>query len=164
MTCILGIDPGKSGAFAIICLDTQDRVIVEDMPLVGGEINAHDFAATLQEYKPGLAMIESVASMPKQGVRSTFNFGVSYGMVRGVIAALNIPLAFVSPAKWKRAYGLSADKEESRKRAIHAFPWNAELFKRKKDHGRAEAALIALYCLHRKVERESHYASMKAEA
>jgi len=147
----MGIDPGASGAFAIIYVESQDRVIVEDMPLVGKEINAYALAATLKEHTPHIAMIERVAAMPKQGVASTFRFGVSYGVVLGIIAAHNIPLDFVVPGKWKKAYGLSSDKEESRKRAIHAFPWDAELFKRKKDHGRAEAALIALYCLHRKI-------------
>jgi crossover junction endodeoxyribonuclease RuvC len=147
MTSILGIDPGKSGAIAIIHIHQPYRVLVEDVPIVGGEINAHALASYLNELKPSLAMIESVASMPKQGVKSMFSFGVSYGMVRGVVTALNIPLTFVSPGKWKKHYGLSADKEDARKRAIHLFPQDAEQFKRKKDHGRAEAALIALYCL-----------------
>jgi crossover junction endodeoxyribonuclease RuvC len=66
-------------------------------------------------------------------------------MVRGVIAAAGIPLHLVSPAKWKRAYGLDADKEKSRALALRLWPARADLFGRKRDHGRAEAALIARY-------------------
>jgi hypothetical protein len=153
MTCILGIDPGKSGAIAIIHTEQPYRVTVEDVPIVAGEINAHNLASYLKELGPHYAMIEQVASMPKQGVRSTFNFGVSYGMVRGIVAALDIPLTFVTPGKWKKHYSLSSDKEDARKRAIHLFPYDAEQFKRKKDHGRAEAALIALYCLEKQIEQ-----------
>jgi crossover junction endodeoxyribonuclease RuvC len=83
--------------------------------------------------------------MPGQGVSSTFKFGVAYGVAQGVIASARIPVYFVSPGKWKRHFGLSADKEEARKRALHRWPGRAELFSRKKDHGRAEAALLALY-------------------
>jgi crossover junction endodeoxyribonuclease RuvC len=83
--------------------------------------------------------------MPGQGVTSMFNFGRSYGDVRGVIGAMEVPLHFVTPQKWKKHFGLSSDKEQSRLRAIRMFPAVADSFKRKKDDGRAEAALIALY-------------------
>ena len=87
--------------------------------------------------------------MPKQGVSSTFKFGKAYGVVIGVVAALKIPVHFVAPSVWKRHFGLSADKEEARARALQYWPERAELFARKKDHGRAEAALLARYAAER---------------
>jgi crossover junction endodeoxyribonuclease RuvC len=151
---VLGIDPGKSGAIAFIYDYTPDQVTVEDAPLVANEINVYALTAIIREYAPDAAMIEHVASMPKQGVRSVFSFGLSYGMVRGVIAALDIPLQFVTPGKWKKHFSLSSDKEDARKRAIHMFPGCAKNFSRKKDHGRAEAALIARYCLETSIRKE----------
>ncbi len=151
---VCGIDPGKTGAIAFIYDHTPDHVTVEDVPVVGNEINAYALAALIEEYDPDVAMIEQVASMPKQGVRSVFSFGMSYGMTRGIIAALNIPLRFVTPGKWKKYFSLSSDKEDARKRAIHTFPSCSEDFKRKKDHGRAEAALIARYCLETSIRKE----------
>jgi len=79
-----------------------------------------------------------------QGVVSVFRFGAAYGAAIGVISALAIPLHLVSPARWKRHYGLDADKERSRARAIQFWPASRH-FTRKKDHGRAEAALLARY-------------------
>ena len=76
-----------------------------------------------------------------------FHFGQSYGTILGVIGALVIPVRRVSPAKWKKALGLNSDGETSRARAIETWPEQAHLFERKKDHNRAEAALLALYGL-----------------
>lgn len=74
-----------------------------------------------------------------------FNFGRSYGDVRGVVGALDVPLHLVSPSKWKKHFGLTSNKDESRRKAIWTFPAVAERFVLKKHDGRAEAALIALY-------------------
>jgi len=79
------------------------------------------------------------------GVRSAFNFGCGYGQLLGVLGALGVRHESVTPSTWKRWFKLSRDKEESRAKAIQLFPQRAELFKRRKDDGRAEAALIALY-------------------
>jgi crossover junction endodeoxyribonuclease RuvC len=76
-----------------------------------------------------------------------FRFGQAYGTVLGVIATLTIPVRHVTPAKWKRALGLNSDAEASRARAIDAWPSHAELFDRKRDHNRSEAALLGLYGL-----------------
>ena len=145
MTCILGVDPGISGAIAFYFSDTPNRIAVEDVPVVAGEISAHLLADRIKAHGPSIAIIERVGAMPGQGVSSMFGFGVSFGQARGVIGALNIPLHYVTPSKWKKHFHLPADKEEARKLALHLFPACATSFARKKVHGRAEAALIARY-------------------
>ena len=99
---------------------------------------------SIRHHNPDMAVVEIVHAMPKQGVSSSFNFGVSYGIALGIVGALKIPSFHVSPGKWKKYFGLSADKEEARKLAIDKWPGCLH-FRHKKDHGRAEAALIALY-------------------
>lgn len=145
MTCILGLDPGVSGAIAFFFCDAPDRVAVEDVPVVAGEISAHLLADRIKTFGPSIAMVERVSAMPGQGVSSMFNFGVSFGQARGVIGALNIPLHYVTPARWKKHFRISADKDAAREAAIRLFPSCSASFARKKDHGRAEAALIARY-------------------
>lgn len=145
MTIIMGIDPGISGAVAFYFPMVPSRIAVDDVPVAGGEINVHELARLIRIHRPTLAVIERVGAMPGQGVVSMFNFGRSYGDVRGTIGALDIPLHFVTPQKWKKHFGLSSDKDECRMRAIRMFPTAAESFKLKKHDGRAEAALIALY-------------------
>jgi crossover junction endodeoxyribonuclease RuvC len=98
----------------------------------------------VQTHAPELAVIELVHAMPKQGVSSVWNFGVAFGMARGVISGAFIPTHLVSPTKWKKHFGLDSDKEKARALAISKWPECAH-FNRKKDHGRAEAALLALY-------------------
>jgi crossover junction endodeoxyribonuclease RuvC len=144
MTIVMGIDPGISGAVAFY-FPMVNRIAVDDVPVAGGEINAHELARLMRIHQPSLAVIEKVSAMPGQGVTSMFNFGRSYGDVRGVVCALGVPLHLVTPQKWKKHFGLSSDKEASRLRAIRTFPAAAESFKLKKHDGRAEAALIALY-------------------
>jgi crossover junction endodeoxyribonuclease RuvC len=141
---VLGVDPGVSGAVAFF-YPGIGRVSVHDVPVAGGEISAPHLATLIRTHAPSLAVIERVSAMPGQGVSSCFNFGRSYGDVRGVIGALNIPLHYVTPSTWKKYFKLSSDKELSRKLAIQRFPAVADHFARKKDDGRAEAALIALY-------------------
>lgn len=145
MTIIMGIDPGISGAVAFYFPMVPSRIAVDDVPVAGGEINVNELARLIRVHRPTLAVIERVSAMPGQGVVSMFNFGRSYGDVRGVIGAMEVPLHFVTPQKWKKHFGLSSDKDESRRRAIRVFPSVAESFKLKKHDGRAEAALIALY-------------------
>jgi crossover junction endodeoxyribonuclease RuvC len=95
--------------------------------------------------RPDLVIIERVGAMPKQGVSSTFRFGKSYGVAIGVVAALKIPVHFVAAGVWKRHFNLPADKEAARARALQLWPGRAELFSRRRDHNRAEAALLARY-------------------
>lgn len=142
---IMGIDPGLSGAIAFYFQNELSRVAVEDMPVVDGAISSALLADKIVNYGPTVAIIESVSAMPGQGVVSMFSFGRAFGQAIGVIGALSIPLHFVTPRKWKTHFKLGADKEECRAMALYRFPHCAQSFARKKDHGRAEAALIALY-------------------
>jgi hypothetical protein len=143
--CILGIDPGISGAIAFYFPGIPSRVCAEDVPVAGGEVSAAGLTDRIRKMRPDVAIIERVNAMPGQGVASTFKFGAAYGTVCGVLAALEIPCHRVSPAVWKKHFRLVADKEAARALALRLFPATAEHFARKIDHGRAEAALIARY-------------------
>lgn len=142
--CIIGLDPGTSGAVAFYYPEQPHLISAYDVPLVDGNINAAALYDLIRQYGPDLAVVEIVHAMPKQGVSSSFNFGKSYGIALGVIGSLKIPTVHVSPTKWKKFFGLSADKEEARALAISKWP-AALHFRRKKDNGRAEAALMAWY-------------------
>jgi len=144
---IIGIDPGKTGAIAMLYQAGHPKwgkLYIEDMPVLGKEINGAAFADILEEFPPIIIYIEAVNSR-LMGRQSAFNFGQGIGVLKGVIAAKRISYCQVSPAKWKSHFKLPADKDAARAKATQLFPANADLFKRKKDDGRAEAALIALY-------------------
>ena len=142
--CVLGVDPGASGAIAFY-FPAHDRLTVDDMPVVGKDVDAATLAARIKQFGPTHAVVEQVASRPGQGVSSVFRFGAGYGIVLGVIAALEIPVHLVTPAKWKKACGLDSDKEKSRALALRHWPSRSDLFGRRRDDGRAEAALLARY-------------------
>ncbi len=142
--CILGIDPGASGAIAFYFPARPDLISVQDVPVVAGEIDAAELARAVKQFRPTVGIIEQVGAMPKQGVSSTFKFGMAYGQARGVLAALEVPTHLVTPGRWKKHFRLDSDKERARGLAIRLWPASAH-FGRKKDHGRAEAALIARY-------------------
>jgi hypothetical protein len=144
LTCILGIDPGLSGALAFYFPHEPNLIGAEDVPVAGNEIDAATLTRRLEQMRRTMAVIEMVNAMPKQGVSSTFKFGQAYGTVRGVVTAMGIPVHLVTPAMWKRHFRLDADKERARALALRLWPTSAH-FGRKKDHGRAEAALIARY-------------------
>lgn len=143
--CICGIDPGVSGGLAFLFPDCPDRVIAEDLPAVCGRIDGCNLARRLRALAPGIAIVEAVGAMPKQGIASTFKFGAALGSIRGVLEALEIPMHLVTPSTWKKYFRVGRDKEGSRALALRRFPACAEHFERKKDHNRAEAALLALY-------------------
>jgi hypothetical protein len=145
MTVIMGIDPGISGAVAFYFTEAPGRIAVDDIPVAGCEINAPELARMIRIHRPTFAVLEKAQAMPGNGGVSMFNYGRSYGDVRGVIGAMEVPLHFVTPATWKRHFCISSDKEQSRLYAIRMFPSVADSFKLKRHHGRAEAALIALY-------------------
>jgi hypothetical protein len=142
--CILGIDPGMKGALGFF-FPAVGRVAMEDTPFAGKEVNAPALIARIKNFRPEMCVLESVHAMKGQGVSSSFNFGMSFGQIRGVICALNIPLYLVTPQKWKKFYSLDSDKEKSRAKAIQLFPHNADRLTLKKHEGRAEAALLAKY-------------------
>lgn len=143
---ILGIDPGAvSAAWGVIDLDCpfpEEAVNVGDVPVAGGNVNASAFKRIVEAIEPDFVVIEEVASRPGQGVRSTFTFGRGLGRIEGVIAGMGLPYMQVKPQTWKFHFRLSADKERSRAIAIQLYP-TLEGLTRKKDHGRAEALLIA---------------------
>jgi crossover junction endodeoxyribonuclease RuvC len=148
MTCILAIDPGLGGAFAVLMTGIPDRVAVYDMPVVDGEINHHQLSHMIRSFGPDVAYIERVGPMPRDGVKQAWRFGSAYTAARVVVALLNIPTTLVTPAQWKKAMkvaGGPVGKEECRAKAIQLFPACAAHFSRKMDQGRGEAALLALY-------------------
>jgi crossover junction endodeoxyribonuclease RuvC len=139
---ILGIDPGVTGGVA--ALYEYGRIEAYDIPTVAGSVDVDALVRRVREHAPRFAVIEKAQAMPKQGVASTFKYGVAYGALCAVVALCNVPYQLVSPRKWKSHFGLDADKERSRALAIRLWP-GCGLFERKKDHGRAESALLARY-------------------
>jgi crossover junction endodeoxyribonuclease RuvC len=154
MSFIIGIDPGASGAVAI--LERSGRLVqVFDMPavevVVGGKakrrVSPEMLAAELRLYNVAdtIAIVEQVSAMPGQGVSSMFAFGEAFGLVKGVLAGLAMPVQTVTPGKWKKALQLNAGKDASRAKAAALWPDQAGEFKRVKDDGKAESALIAYW-------------------
>lgn len=141
---ILGIDPGVEGGIALYEPDRPSQIIACDIPTAAGEIDAAELARLIKSLDPTTAIIESVHAMPKQGVSSTFRFGMAYGSLRATVSVLGIPTHLVTPQRWKKDYGLPAEKEQARALAIRLWP-DSNSFARKRDHGRAEAALIARF-------------------
>ncbi len=153
--CILGIDPGAtSGALAFYFPAFSSQISAEDMPTADKCVDAVTLAYRIEQMRPDMCVIESVSAMQGWGVSSTFKFGVSYGMIRGVVLAQKVPLHFVAPGRWKKHFGLSTDKDESRALALSLWP-SSPHFMRKKDHGRAEAALLARYGAEKLWKREA---------
>jgi Holliday junction resolvasome RuvABC endonuclease subunit len=141
---ILGIDPGSVSAAYAVVGDDHRLHAVGDVPVADRMVDAAAFAAILRQWHPDEAIIEQVSAMPRQGVSSSFRFGLGTGMLRGVILGQRIPLHQVTPSKWKKHFRLDSDAEKSRALAIRLWPDCGEL-RHKKDHGRAEAMLIARY-------------------
>jgi crossover junction endodeoxyribonuclease RuvC len=157
MTVILGVDPGIRGGLAIVAIGANAvpcLVDAIDIPVagVGANERVDGFAIRnwIVKHAPRHALVERAQAMPKQGASSGFKYGRAVGAIEAVIACCEIPLTIVEPSLWKKFHGLrGGDKETSRQRALQLFPVAHALLTRKCDHGRAEAALIALYGLHR---------------
>ena len=139
---ICGIDPGAKGAIALLYND--GRAFVYDMPMLGKEVNASEVASIFREFKPKYVWLEQVNSFG-MGRTSAYNFGQGVGILKGVMATLEIPYTLITPQKWKKHFGLSKEKDHSRLLATRLYPSMADQFARKKDDGRAEAILIAKY-------------------
>jgi hypothetical protein len=147
---VIGCDPGISGAVAI--LDDEGLSII-DMPILKIKrgtkarsiIDASDLCWRLREIDVSHGFIEIAGCRPKEGVSSAFTNGRNYGMIMGVIGALGIPITEISSVKWKKDLRVPADKDGARFRASQLLPQFSHHWNRKKDDGRAEAALIALY-------------------
>lgn len=142
---ILGIDPGLDGGIAI--LDGSHIELLETIPtqskggFIKRQVDAQKLSNILRVYPDIVCYLEGVASRPGQGVASVFSFGDTYGAIRGVLGALNIPTYTVTPSKWKKELKISS-KEDSLKAIKDLYP---SLKIRKKDHNLAEAILIAIY-------------------
>ena len=154
MRVTFGIDPGLTGAVAVL-VDGEAQSIC-DMPTMQAgnfkEVDSSLLSAFLRATRashPGAyfsACLEKVGARPGDGGTSAFRFGEGFGKVKAVLEVLDIPFVLPVPAQWKRYYGLiGAEKDASRVLALKRFPNAEHYLQRKKDHGRAEAALLALY-------------------
>ena len=151
MNVIIGIDPGLTGAIAILNSSDQSIIRLEDMPVIPDgrkkKVSGHGLKQILgvhSRHEIDMVYLEQVGARPGQGVVSMFSFGRSVGAVEAAVSVMGLPLTYVSPQKWKRAAGLlRADKDASRGRVLDLYP-SADVL-RKKDNGRADAVLIARY-------------------
>lgn len=146
---IVGIDPGLTGAVGFLNDDGTFHKVEDITTIQAGmgrkvknEVNAYDLFTKMTKLPASsVVAIERVHSMPKMASQTVFSMGDSFGVVRAVAALLTSPTVFVDPRDWKKHFGLTSDKEQSRAKAVHLFP-SAPL-SRVKDHNRAESLLIA---------------------
>lgn len=148
MNIVIGIDPGLSGALVAL-LDGAPFEWAR-MPVMSvsshKRVNAAALAAWVRDRRPTAAYVEAVGARPGQGVTSMFNFGRSAGAVDGVLAALDIPVTYITPGAWKKAAGLlGADKDASRGRAAQLWPHWRALDKKAEGQALADAALIGYF-------------------
>jgi crossover junction endodeoxyribonuclease RuvC len=153
---IIGIDPGISGS---ICFFQDGKIVdVVEMPIMTEgkknkkQVNGSQIFNEISEKIKKLdkkeikVVIEQVSAMPGQGVTSMFNFGQSFGILKGICSAMQLPMYFVRPAKWKKYFNLiNSEKDASRTRAIEIFPYFSGQLSRKKDSNKADAILIASF-------------------
>lgn len=146
--CICAIDPGLTGAMAFYFPSVPDRVSVEDMPVVNGEVDVATLARRIHQLGPTFAVIERVGPMPRDGCKQAFGLGTAYAAAKATVTMCTVPLHLVTPQVWKRHHkliGADDPKEAGRALALRLFPSSAEAFARKKDHNRSDAALLAHY-------------------
>ena len=153
---VIGIDPGITGS---LCFFEDGRIVdLIEMPNMadgkkqkrqvnGAQIYNEIFLRTKNVEKKNIkVVIEHVSAMPGQGVTSMFNFGQSFGVLKGICSAMQLSMHFVRPAKWKKYFNLiNAEKDASRTKAIEIFPYISNQLSRKKDGNKADAALIASF-------------------
>ena len=153
---IIGIDPGLSGS---ICFFQDGKILdVIEMPTMtegkknkkqvnGSQIYNEICKITKDIEKQEIRIvIEQVSAMPGQGVTSMFNFGQSFGILKGIFSAMQLPVYFVRPAKWKKYFNLlNSEKDASRTKAIEIFPYFSSRLSKKKDSNKADAILIASF-------------------
>lgn len=148
---VIGIDPGLGGAIALY-ESSSHKLSVWDCPVYrpkerAASIDDVTLAILIGNITGGTVHVylERAQAVLGMGLPSAFNYGAGYGVYRGIIAAYKLPLTLVQPQKWKKTLALPKDKTVCRRRASELFPVSAHYFGRKKDDGRAEAALIAWY-------------------
>ena len=151
---IIGIDPGINGAISI--LKNKKIIEVYDTPtMIEGKKNKRQINGSqvtniikerLNDGKEIIVVVEHVNAMPGQGVTSMFNFGQSFGVIKGICSALSLPIYFVRPTKWKKHFNLiKTNKDASRTKVIQTYPEISSKLSRKKDSNKADAILIARY-------------------
>jgi len=153
---IIGIDPGLSGSICFL-IDGKILDVIEMPTMTEGKKNKkqvngsqvfNEITKRTKEYQKNQVrvVIEQVSAMPGQGVTSMFNFGQSFGVLKGVCTAMQLPMYFVRPAKWKKYFNLiNSEKDASRTRAIEIFPSFSSSLSKKKDSNKADAILIASF-------------------
>ena len=153
---IIGIDPGISGS---ICFFEDGKILdVLEMPTMTDgkknkkQVNGAQIYNEISTKIRGIekqnlrVIIEQVSAMPGQGVTSMFNFGQSFGILKGICSAMQLPMYFIRPAKWKKYFGLiKSEKDASRTKAIEMFPYFSSQLSKKKDSNKADAMLIASF-------------------
>ena len=153
---IISIDPGISGS---ICFFEDGKIVdvIEMQTMTEGKKNKRQVNGSQiyneisnkinkTDKKNTRVIIEQVSAMPGQGVTSMFNFGQSFGILKGICSAMQLPMYFVRPAKWKKYFGLiNSEKDASRTRAIEMFPYFSSQLSKKKDSNKADAILIASF-------------------
>ena len=150
---IIGIDPGLSGGIAI--LDDLKVFDFFDMPIMSegkknkNQLNSAQLVNIIKKHIVSgntFVIVEQVSAMPGQGVTSMFNFGQTFGSIKGICAALNLPIFYVRPAKWKKHFELiNSSKDASRTKVIEMYPSISDRLSRKKDVNKADAILIGRY-------------------
>ena len=151
---IIGIDPGLSGGIAI--LDDLKIYDIFDMPIMSegkknkNQLNSAQLVNILNKHvlkkENTFVTVEQVSAMPGQGVTSMFNFGQTFGSIKGICAALGLPIFYVRPAKWKKHFELiNSSKDASRTKVIEMYPSISSRLTKKKDVNKADAILIARY-------------------
>ena len=151
---IIGIDPGISGAIAI--LENNKVLSIFEMPVMSEgkknkrQLNSAQLVKLLKdnisENEEVSVVVEQVNAMPGQGVTSMFNFGQTFGAIKGICASLNLPIFYVRPAKWKKHFDLiNSSKDASRTKVIEMYPSISSRLSKKKDVNKADAILIARY-------------------
>ena len=161
---IIGVDPGLSGAVAIL----KDKKILNlfDMPVMSeGKKNKRQLNSALlvsllkeniKDSDEVSVVVEQVNAMPGQGVTSMFNFGQTFGAIKGICAALNLPIFFVRPSKWKKHFELlNSSKDSSRTKAIEMYPKLSNELARKKDVNKSDAILIARFYSETRLNEEN---------
>ena len=151
---IIGIDPGLSGAIAVM----HDKKVINmyDMPVMAeGKKNKRQLNSSqlvniikenINENEETIVVVEQVNAMPGQGVTSMFNFGQTFGAIKGVCAALKLPIFFVRPSKWKKHFELiNSSKDSSRTKVIEMYPSLSNQLAKKKDVNKSDAILIARF-------------------
>jgi len=153
---IIGIDPGISGSICFI-IDGRILDVVEMPTMTEGkknkkQVNGSQIYNEIKDRTEKIdkndikVVIEQVSAMPGQGVTSMFNFGQSFGILKGICSAMQLPMYFVRPAKWKKYFNLiNSEKDASRTKAIEIFPYFSSNLAKKKDSNKADAILIASF-------------------